>query len=99
MSEQVIFHVVGKLGIMIMWLWFTLFHVAALLALLGAVWWFQVPPAQAKAFLLWLYRSAPVHWLSITGIGALAAISLYVKAWRIAFARATAGWIVKGLDE
>lgn len=74
------------------WCWFTVFHLALLVALLGWWWWTGTRPQQVAAWCAWALHTWPAMALAFLGVGALALGVLYAKLWQKAFR-----WLVRTL--
>ncbi|MGS1028819.1 hypothetical protein [Burkholderia glumae] len=89
-TEQILLVALTRLSKISIWLMFGLFHLSLLVLALTAAWWFRIGPEQVRqeiqAFSLQPIVSNTLGMLGVLGLSAVAALSLYVRAWRKIFA-------------
>ncbi|HLI13486.1 MAG TPA: hypothetical protein VKY65_17985 [Alphaproteobacteria bacterium] len=91
-------YVLARLGKFVMWLSFALFHLALAVAALFLLWCYQVQPRQVYDWLVAIRESWPARWLGALGVGGLAILFLYIRAWRAIFSRVTTAYFFRELN-
>lgn len=88
-----------RLGIVVMWLAFALFHLTLAVISLALLWWWQVPPSRFAELLAVVPASLSVQWLGILGCSAATLLVLYVLAWRRLYAKLTVPFFFRGVTD
>lgn len=94
-TEQAItvtFHAVGRMLVLISWLWLACLHLAALFVLALLMWWFQVTPEQVRAFASDWFSSTTLAVAGAVGVSGLGLLTGYLVAVRWLWLQTYVSW-------
>ncbi len=82
-----------RLSHLVVWLIFGVVHLALLIVMLAALWWFQVTPAAVETAAIAVLSSSPVSAAQALGLSIAGAAAAYLAAAKWIWKKTAAKWL------
>ena len=93
--------ILRRMGVLVMWLWFIVFHLAISQAVLIAAWYYEAGPQHLAATIAAFYQWSPAATIlgivGILGLSGWVITKFYVRLWRRAYSAATTPFLFREL--